>query len=487
MFAIEVEYLARRVVATARDDRTRAEWPPHPGRLFSALVAAAFDTFSEDGRTLPREYREALEWLESLPPPSLAATDARARDSLSVFVPNNDDNEQFRMDKGRPKFHPAIGDRVGIRRYRQERYFPTVIPDEPLVHFIWPTAVAEDDRRMILDRLVAAVTYLGHSSSQVRLALTDQPGAATFIPDPDGTERLRVPAAGRLRELERDFARGTRPSPGTYASYRRLQPDAPQPLPVPAESVFGDMAACQLGDGPFLPLCGALRLTDAVRRAVIERTDAADARVRTLVSGHTADGDVSREDHVAYVPLANVDHRHADGRVMGFAVVLPRRLPRFGAERRAILAAVAGIEAVGFGAHTWPVSLSAAGEGPWSLQPAAYAGPARCWATVTPVLCDRFPKDRDGRREADVIADSVERVVGVRPAWVLVDRVSRHRGVPLSHTFLRRREDDDRPRHRVHVALGFDRDVLGPLLVGAGRYLGLGLFRPWRPCREGRR
>ena len=39
MFAIRVECLTGRYVATAYDDRSRAEWPPHPARLFSALVA----------------------------------------------------------------------------------------------------------------------------------------------------------------------------------------------------------------------------------------------------------------------------------------------------------------------------------------------------------------------------------------------------------------------------------------------------------------
>ena len=36
-----------------------------------------------------------------------------------------------------------------------------------------------------------------------------------------------------------------------------------------------------------------------------------------------------------------------------------------------------------------------------------------------------------------------------------------------------------RPRRAlVHAALEFEREVEGPILLGAGRYLGLGLFRP---------
>jgi hypothetical protein len=40
--------------------------------------------------------------------------------------------------------------------------------------------------------------------------------------------------------------------------------------------------------------------------------------VKSLVSGHTANGDRSRDEHVAYIPLANVGHPYSDGRVMGF-------------------------------------------------------------------------------------------------------------------------------------------------------------------------
>src|SRR5690606_13655907 len=38
--AVAVELLTGRYVATRFNDRDRPEWPPHPGRLFSAAVAA---------------------------------------------------------------------------------------------------------------------------------------------------------------------------------------------------------------------------------------------------------------------------------------------------------------------------------------------------------------------------------------------------------------------------------------------------------------
>ena len=43
MLAIEIEFLTGRYAATAHNDRKCAEWPPHPARFFSALVAALHD------------------------------------------------------------------------------------------------------------------------------------------------------------------------------------------------------------------------------------------------------------------------------------------------------------------------------------------------------------------------------------------------------------------------------------------------------------
>jgi CRISPR-associated protein Csb2 len=176
---------------------------------------------------------------------------------------------------------------------------------------------------------------------------------------------------------------------------------------------------------------------------------------------------------------------------MGFAVVLPRHLGRFSPERREILRAVAGLDTIGFADHAWAVTLVGADAGLQSLRTDAYTADSasrrkrsRRWASVTPVLCDRFPKDKDGERVEDIIADSVERVVGCRPL-VEVDKISRFRGVPPSFRFHRERKETDVPRYRTHAVLEFDREVRGPLLVGAGRFLGLGLFRVWEPDREG--
>ena len=449
--------------------------------MFSALVDAAFQAVSVNGSELPDDVRKALEWLEGIePPPALAVSEAQRRDVVQAFVPVNDATAPD-VKAGKVPSAGQMADAGAVlpdSRGKQPRFFPTVIPDSPLVHFVWENAADVAVHRPALERVAGCVTYLGHSSSLVRVAISDAHGPITYKPDANGRHTLRVPGRGRLADLISHYRRSARPSPGLYAAYAKLDDGAKPSTLAPAVSVFGDVIVCEF-DGPFLPLTGATKFLNEVRNELLRVTNAESWKVKELVSGHTADGGRSREEHVAYVPLANVGfNRYSDGKVMGFGLVLPRELMRFSAERRAILRAVAGLEDIRFGGYSWRVALPAE-DVPKSLQTWAYSGPSRVWATVTPILCDHFPKDKDGERIEDIITASVERVVGVRPVHIEVNNVSRHPGVPPSHEFPNRRKPDDQPRHRVHAVIAFDRDVRGPLIVGAGRYHGMGLFRVW--------
>ena len=85
MFALGIRYLNGWSMAAADGARKeQAEWPPHPDRAFMALAAAWFET-GEDAAE-----GEALRWLETLPPPAIAASDATTRAAVASYVPVND-------------------------------------------------------------------------------------------------------------------------------------------------------------------------------------------------------------------------------------------------------------------------------------------------------------------------------------------------------------------------------------------------------------
>ena len=80
-----MNFLTGRYVATAYNNRRAGEWPPHPARLFSAMVDAWAD---RDERELQES--RILEWLEEQGPPAIAAGEAEHRRVVSHFVPVND-------------------------------------------------------------------------------------------------------------------------------------------------------------------------------------------------------------------------------------------------------------------------------------------------------------------------------------------------------------------------------------------------------------
>jgi CRISPR-associated protein Csb2 len=196
----------------------------------------------------------------------------------------------------------------------------------------------------------------------------------------------------------------------------------------------------------------------------------------------------AEQTHLAFVPLPFVGHEHAHGGVLGIAVVVPRHVAA--ADRQQLLQALAAVrrEGLKLGAlGRWDLhspddvaSTLALRERAWTAAP----GGARQWATVTPYVYDRHAKAKDKaayqQEVMGAIRSSWERIrqsvdVGIE---VVVTPVSAHMGVPPAHEFPRlARKDGSECRH-THAILIFDRPVVGPVLLGAGRFRGYGLCKP---------
>ena len=127
MLAIEVEYLLGRAYASDFRDQDEPEWPPHPDRLFSALIAAHHDTFGTE------QERAALAWFQRLDPPEVSAGEPGFGNSVVNFVPTN-----YAGKSG--SSHPD-------QRGKQPRTFPAQGPSSPVVHFIWRDAQPDDHFR----------------------------------------------------------------------------------------------------------------------------------------------------------------------------------------------------------------------------------------------------------------------------------------------------------------------------------------------------
>jgi CRISPR-associated protein Csb2 len=129
----------------------------------------------------------------------------------------------------------------------------------------------------------------------------------------------------------------------------------------------------------------------------------------------------------------------------------------------------------------WRLELEQREEPPVSLRASTWCGysdqGAERWSTVTPVVLDRFPKNI-----AD--AEAALRLACTRsglpePCEVVTHAVSRFAGVPAAGDYAPVTFHSGAPRRwHTHATLVFDRPVVGPVLLGAGRYRGYGLCRP---------
>ena len=207
MFALGIRYLNGWFMAAADGARKeRAEWPPHPDRVFMALAAAWFET-GEDTDEHARE-GDALRWLQALPPPAIAASGAGYRTSVTSYVPVND----VAIKRGRKRNPKTDVDKlrneglalVPEHRLRQPRGFPVAIPHDPVVRLIWREAEL-DAHRAALERLAAKVTHVGHSASFVQAWVEQECEVAASWEPIEGIamHRLRVPSAGSLDRLAR--------------------------------------------------------------------------------------------------------------------------------------------------------------------------------------------------------------------------------------------------------------------------------------------
>lgn len=486
MLRLDIEFLLDTCFATSNPADVEAEWPPQPDRVFSALVA------SWGARGEQAEERSALEWLEGLPPPRLRAAECARRASVTAYVPPND--AQLTDIRIMPE-----------RRRRQPRRFPAAtLPREPgsaHLQLYWDVTPASGQFRA-LSALAADTSYVGHSASLVRCRFSEGPGEG---PQLDVHPTLRTPYAGRLRELMALHDRHLRRAD----SYARPRP-APLLRPLRQEgarapqSVFGErwvVLQFVAGDRPEM---GAAAVWCRTMRDTLMSCWGED--IPTWLSGHQADGAPSQEPHMAVVPLGHVGFTHSSGALQGLALVLPREreVAILGADtrdayatRQRFNAALVRASSSSSASCEDAITLCLGRQGAasfrivteyilHSLRPHRYFGPAVTWSSVTPIALDRHPDPKRAAEEAaEIVTMSCRRIGLPAPSSV---RVHKHPavtgalsarpsgGAPAWTGWTRPKSLAQRPL--THATLCFSEPVEGPVILGAGRFFGLGLCLP---------
>lgn len=512
-------------------DRTAAEWPPHPSRIFCGLVSVA------DPNDPVQD--AALRWLEEQPPPlvQVPAGTAEAAEPRSAWVPTN----RPAPDKDKKKLHGMLPGRVNGGK-------PKAWPQRnlacPQVEFRWQ-AEPPGGVQAVLEALAAAVPYLGRATGHAivhaevvpasggtsedappatsrdivdaavdvtadtaaEAAPAAQPAGAAeqqawevWEPLPDdtvpsaGARSLRVPFPGYLERLRTAHAaqqpawQHTRSHPYAVRGTGQPRPgEAAEPDQVPGP--FADLVCFAFPAGHSLDPALTMAVTGSLRRKVRELLDAAghDADTMFAVHGHKTAADTGRV--CAFLALPFVGRPHADGRLRGVGVALPRDLEP--AHRRALLAVLlrsgGGLRKLAVRTRQTPLALTYVGPGAPrttaldSVRPRRWTRPSREWTTALPMVLDRFPK-RHGRRIEEAVATGC-RLAGLpEPQEVQV----MHSGGLLPGTgdlpaSALRRKPGERPLPSRHVRVRFAAPVTGPVVLGSKKNFGLGLCLPTDP------
>lgn len=300
---------------------------------------------------------------------------------------------------------------------------------------------------------------------------------------------------------------------------------------VSVGSVFSPhMLVFERTHGPRLPMWAVWDVAAAMRGSLLAH---ACRPVPTLVSGHEPRGGPAQRDHLAIVPLPEIGRPGASGVLVGVALVFPRRgsSDALAAVHDALTAwdrAGATLRMGRWG--RWRLSACPQGAGYPALRPPTWCRASTQWASATPVVLDRFPgmleerrsdrgpdrhpdrgterhPDRGTERHSQHRPDHdperrLERCARARArARDSITAACRRIGLPdpieielhdppvLAGSVAARRVPGN-PAHgprrvRVHVRLRFEHPVQGPMLLGAGRYRGLGLMLPVGAKRSG--
>ena len=482
-----------------RGDGGEPEWPPSPLRVVQSLVAAA--AAQSRGGSSVTSADEPLRWLERQPAPLIVAPRARRGSSFRLYVPDNV------ADKVAAAW--SRGSEDSIAKYLTEKDVrPMWLPDRERVHYLWDASGTDGlDIAEIGNHLQSAarsITHLGWGIDMVaadaQLMSADDAATLTgerWLPtDAVGAVQLRVPTNGSLADLRRRHQRflsriqrderGNEffsPVPPLSAfqivSYRRDANSVPPPYALFRLQAFGDERSFSYPQAKLIHIAGMVRhlAIETLRRSPPPGTDA--RWLETYVAGH-AQGEGSEHRQFSYLPLPSIGHAHTNPSI-----------------RRVLISAPLGDD-------EWLQHLARRLNGQ-VLQPTAQTklrsppvldrirtdSVARCylqaatkWHSVTPVILPGHDDHKPAKTRK--LIEKALRQSGIEQPcefeWSAFSQFPKsftaHKygrdGRPVGYL----RPDHLRSNTAVHLTLRFNDEVQvpGPLVIGAGRHCGFGVF-----------
>lgn len=475
-------------------------WPPSPARVFQALVASAGPQ-----QSLPSNVQDALLWLEALPPPILHAPKALLGQRVQLYVPHND----LDTAGGDPRAVESI--RVG--KVVQPHLFDARQP----ISYIW-TYAAEPSANAHAEQ----ICHIAMGLYQLGRGVDAAWATAHVLPIADTLEILRHAEGQTLRPSAHE-AQGALPEattmldchvPGSLdslvarylAAADRFQVERHQkkttvifvqpPRAVFVEVPYGSARMRFLfelrspdGAAEFVHwrLAAAAeivhRIRDEARARLVNALPERISDIDNALMGRPVQGKaIPAEQRVRIVPLPSIGHEHVDRGIRRILVEVPAGCPL---DAQDVRWAFSGLHVAN--AETGEVSATLVpAENMDMLQHYAIGTkPSRRWRTVTPLALNA-QYDLEGpipKQLAQALADALRHEgVGARAVEVRAQRMPFERHGVEAGLFAPGTRFSEQNLWHVDVVL--DRAVRGPLILGDGRYLGLGLLAPVRERGE---
>jgi CRISPR-associated protein Csb2 len=473
---------------------------PSPFRLFQSLIAGAGISGPLDDHT-----KRALVWLEELPDAPLVASPRLARgQAVTMFMPNND------LDKFSGDVRNIAKTR-GAQKVWRPRHFDASVP----WIYAWPFANVDegDTHAKAICALADKLYQLGRGVDMAWAwgDLLDEAALEARLAEYNGVVRrpsvgdglkLACPSKGSFDSLQRRYQaprfrteNGQRvfvqqPKP----SYRHVSYEAPL-----ARQVFELRSSADSERRVAWPLEGASSLVVLVREAARARLSTAmpsrTVEIDQYLVGRTRDGSnaVPAERRVRIIAIPSIGMHYADRAIRRVLIEVPASCPLRSEDVRW---AFSGAQL--FDPDTGEeknVLLVPSAEDDM-LRHYGVDAASRVFRSVTPVVLPEEGKRRriEPARKLAEAKRGLERVVEISRASAAVVQALRHAGVRTKAETIRlQREPFEGAGSRVepfaegtrfekerlwHVEIAFGVPVKGPLLLGDGRFLGLGLVAP---------
>lgn len=477
------------------------EWPPSPARLFQALLAGVAGTPGAAAAF------EALGVLERSDPPWILAPLTTNGQRRVSYVPSNDADE-------------ALGNSEKLARIRTEKSEqPRLFDADDEIVYGWNIDTDDVEHARQLERSAKHLFQLGRGKdfAWARAEWCDAATAARLIAEHSGVvhrpstgagaqeSTLFCPTAGTLESLiARHEALANRTSYEAVSSRKTVTvlDLAPSALlrtvsytPSTARWLFDlrhedDHARFETWSGH-----ATAQLVTALRDAAAQRLREASAdyepAIELALIGTRTNKQPPGERRVRIVPLPSIGHRYADRAIRRVVVEVPSSAALSADDVRwacsnQVLTSPAGSR----------VRVVPASDDTMLRHYVDESTIARTWRTVTPVIVPgtgatrRKSAGSEARTGADESARRATAEEGIRRAirHSIVDatlvgvEVQRQAFEPKGLRIDRAVADTRFAASDAwHARLTFRRPPGGPLLLGNGRFLGLGLFAPERP------